>query len=269
MVAQIIAIPEVKILKAKILIKDIMSKKKTTVHKLQSLCGFLNFLGCCVVPGRAFTRRLYAAYSKENTNLKPHHHVRVNNEMRLDLQTWLQFINHPSIFCRPFIDYSESSALILDFYTDAAKKFGLGGYCDGSWFHGLWDPVFVEQNDPSISYLELYAVTAGVLAWIHCFKNKRIVLFCDNKVAVDMINSTTSNCKNCMVLIRILVLQGLIHNVKINARHVRGISNEISDFLSRNEIDKFKTYRKTHQKKMDKYPTSILEVIWPINKVWF
>ena len=82
-IAQMVAIPDEKILKAKILIQDILSKKKVTVHKLQSLCRFLNFLDRCVVPGRAFTRRLYAPLT--NPKLKPHHHLRITTEMRLDI----------------------------------------------------------------------------------------------------------------------------------------------------------------------------------------
>ena len=35
-------------------------KKKVTLHQLQQLCGFLNFLAKAVVPGRTFMRRLYS-----------------------------------------------------------------------------------------------------------------------------------------------------------------------------------------------------------------
>ena len=48
---QIVAVPDDKVTKAKILIDSILAKKKVTVHKLQSLCSFLNFLGRSVVPG--------------------------------------------------------------------------------------------------------------------------------------------------------------------------------------------------------------------------
>ena len=216
-VKQIVAIPQDKIQKGKELIHEIVNKRKVTIHKLQSLCGFLNFLGRSVVPGRAFTRRLYAAYSLGESHLKAHHHVRVSQEVKLDLNMWIQFLNHPAIFSRPFLDFSQIGADVLNFYTDAAKTEGFGGYCDGSWMFGTWDPYFITQANPSISFLELYAVTVAVIAWIHRFKNRRIILFCDNQGAVDMINSNTSSCKRCMVLIRILVLQGLIHNVKINA----------------------------------------------------
>ena len=49
--------------------------RKITVLQLQKICGILNFLGHTIVPGRAFTRRLYSNLA--HVNLKPHHHVRV------------------------------------------------------------------------------------------------------------------------------------------------------------------------------------------------
>ena len=49
--------------------------------------------------------------------------------------------------------------------------------------------IFVDLHDPSIEFLELYAVTVAVVTWIYRFRNRRIVLFCDNQAAVAMINS--------------------------------------------------------------------------------
>ena len=94
-IRQIVAIPDDKVLKGKVLTKEILDKKKVTIHKLQSWCGFLNFLDRSMVPGCAFPWRLYAAYSLENTKLKPHHHIVVNQEVKLDLNIWLTFLNHP------------------------------------------------------------------------------------------------------------------------------------------------------------------------------
>ena len=59
------------------------SKWKITVHQLQKVHGFLNFLGRAIIQGRAFTRRLYLQL--KNYNLMPHHHLRITEEMRLDL----------------------------------------------------------------------------------------------------------------------------------------------------------------------------------------
>ena len=102
-------------------------------------------------------------------------------------------------------------------YSDASRNFhlGFGAYCGSEWSVGQWDYEFCERYQPSIEYLELYAVTVGVLNWLKLFKNMKIVLFCDNEAVVSMINNSSSKCKNCMVLIRIL--EGLVCNTRIFA----------------------------------------------------
>ena len=124
---------------------------------------------------------------------------------------------------------------------DTSRNFalGLGGYCNTDWMSQKWDRSFMESAQPSIEYLELYAVTAGVLAWIHRFSNKRVVIFTDNKSVKYMINHNTSGCKNCMVLIRILVLESMIHNIRIYTKHVRSKLNAIADALSRMQWSHF------------------------------
>ena len=127
---QIVSIPQEKIDKAKELISEALAKgsKKITFHQLQKIWGFLNFLGRAVVPGRAFTRRLYL---KNSHKLKPHHHIKLNMDMRLDFELWLIFLNHPTAYSRPFMDFSKSwNAHKIMFYTDAFKVYGLGGICD-------------------------------------------------------------------------------------------------------------------------------------------
>ena len=58
---QTVSVPVEKIEKALKLISNVLSKtsKKITVHDLQKICSFLNFLGRCMLPGRVFTRHLY------------------------------------------------------------------------------------------------------------------------------------------------------------------------------------------------------------------
>ena len=123
---QVVLIPAEKITRAINMITFILDKtltaktSKITVLQLQRVCGFLNFIGRAIVSGRAFTRRLYARL--ENNNLRPHHHVRVTSEMKLDLRMWLQFLNHPTVFCRSFFDYSSKLyATEIEFYMDASK----------------------------------------------------------------------------------------------------------------------------------------------------
>ena len=267
-VLQIVAIPKEKIEKALTLIGGILEKKskKVTVKNLQKVCGFLNFIGRSMVPGRAFTRRLYAFTRSQKGDLKPHHHVRVNTEMRSDLEMWTVFLRHPTAYYRPFMDFSKVfTAQEIDFYTDASKNriLGFGGVCGKSWISKQWDADFVDNEDPSIEYLELYTVVVAVLLWLKRFANRRIVIFVDNQAVVHMINKTSSSCHNCMVLIRILVLESMIQNVRVFAKYVRSKDNIRADLLSRMRINDF---RKLGD--FDEMPTEVPQQLWPIEKIW-
>ena len=123
-----------------------------------------------------------------------------------------------------------------------------------------------KQLEPSFQYLELYAVAAGVIAWIHRFANKCIVLFSDNEAVVSMLNTTSSNCKQCMILMRKIVLYSLIYNVRVFAKHVSSQNNTIADSLLRFQMNRF--HQLTTEKQMEPNPTPIPEEIWPIEKIW-
>ena len=117
-IRQVACIPHEKVLRAKNLISEIMEHKNVTVYQMQRLCGFLNFLCKCVVPGRAFLMRLYAAIP---VKLKSHHHFRVTREVKADLNLWFDFVSHADIFCRPFMDFTKTwTGRELRMYSDAA-----------------------------------------------------------------------------------------------------------------------------------------------------
>ena len=245
-VNQIIGIPKEKVLHAVTMIESVMSNKnnKVTVLEIQKLCGFLNFLCRCIVPGTAFLTRLYALLpGGRNTTLKQHHHVQLTMETKLDLKIWLLFLNSGSAFYRPFIDFTNSRCAVeLDWYTNAAKnvgKSGAGGHHGTQWFFYRWPQNFLLQKNPSIAFLELFALTVGVLLWLPQHRNARLVLFCDNESVCKMVSKQSSKCKNCMALIRLLVLQQLIYNTRVFAKHVRTELNGRADSISRMKFQHF------------------------------
>ena len=75
------------------------------------------------------------------------------------------------------------NATEIFFYSDASKnaKLGFSAVCERSWMAEVWPEGFIKEYDPSIEYLEIFAVAAAVMTWIHRFRNRRIVLFCDNQ----------------------------------------------------------------------------------------
>ena len=143
---QKIGIPMDKLQKATELIQFVLNKKskKITLQELQHLTGFLNFLCRCVVPGRAFLRRLYSLGTNEN--LLPHHHIRLTAECRMDLTIWKRFLSEPMIFCRPFLDCTPQFAEDIDMYSDASgsPQKGFGAYCI------LWPRMDMHDMGPSL-----------------------------------------------------------------------------------------------------------------------
>ena len=266
-VAQTVSIPCDKVIKGKKLIQEIMCKRKITVKQLQKICGFLNFLCRCVVPGHAFVQRLYSFTTTKNSgNMKAHHHLRINQEMHDDLAMWSVFLEHPTTFTRPFMDFSKYwHADKIDFYSDASGRIGLGAVCQNDWMYGLWPQKFLNQQNPSIQYLELSVLTAAVWYWAHRFCNRCVIIFCDNQSMVGMINTYSSSCQNCMFLIRKLVLHCMTQNVRIFAKYIRSADNKFADFLSRGKL---KEFRELSCGKYAESPMDIPSDIWPVEKIW-
>ena len=280
---KILAIPEEKRLKALQLLSTIGNKRKATVRELQGLASLLNFLNRAIIPGRAFTRRMYAKFSgfistkatvmRTNESiriLKQHHHMSLDAEFRSDCEMWKQFLSGCAHGVhRPFIDLSEVlDAEVLDFYTDAVKGefLGLGAVFGEHWLFARWEPNYIKHFDPSIEYLELLGICMAYFAWCDELRNRRIILFCDNQSVVTMVNNTSSKCKNCMILIRKLTLKCLQNNARVFCHWVKGSLNQRADFLSRQKICQFK--KLVTGAKIDPEPTKLPEELWPASKIW-
>ena len=265
-VKRLICIPVEKVGKARLMIARMIAKKKTTQREVQELCGFLNFLGKCIVPGRAFTRRMYAQAQKVK---KPHHHIPINKEFRMDLTMWMEFIMDQEIFARPFFEFQNDVHFSpIDFFTDASGTRGAGGYCGRQWFMIPWDQEFLREAAPSINYLELYALTVGIFCWLSDWRNRKIVIFCDNQSVIHMVNNTTSRCKNCMYLIRMITLHCLRNNVKLKVKYVPSAQNTFADLLSRLQYSKFRQTAKATGKSFEEYPVEIPSFLENVANLW-
>ena len=256
------------------LVKKFKCKTKATIKELQSLAGHLNFINHAVVPGRAFTHRMYAKFSGSNILdnkgrvLKPHHHVKLDKEFRLDCTMWEYFLEDLNAVTRPFIDMSDvKDAKALNFFSDAsaAKTLGMGAIFGDNWLFAKWEPGFIDTYKPSIGFLELYALCAGILTWSDRITKTRVMVYCDNMSAVQMVNNLSSSCEQCMKLIRILTLDNLKHYRRVFVRHIEGRKNVLSDALSRLQFDKF---FKLAPATVKQYPDDISTVIWPVTKLW-
>ena len=266
-----LCIPEEKRVKALNQVRWIKNKKKATIKEIQCLTGILNFLNRAIVPGRVFTRRMYAKLrttTKDGKSLKQYHHVNLCSEFKKDVGTWELFLENAgaSALCRPFLDWDRFNTYQeIEFFTDASGKIGYGCFFRGKWVFGEWDRDFLSKAEPSIEFLELFALVVGLITWADELANSRIVIFCDNQAVVEMVNNTTSSCRNCMYLLRLMVLSGLRFNTRVAVKYIRSADNILADSLSRLRFDTFWHHAPEYT---ESKPYPVPEELWPIQRYW-
>ena len=173
------------------------------------------------------------------------------------------------VYCRPFLDFSELlTAEKLDWYTDASGAIGIGGICTEKYFQFRWDDRFIRDCNPSIEFLELYAVTVSVLLWLKQFPNKRICIYVDNQSSMNMINNCVSNCRRCMKLVRIIVLECMTWNVRLFALYISSARNKFANALSRFQNQRFWKDAKKDEKLFTVQESVIPDELHPMIKFW-
>ena len=218
-------LPQDKLEAAVNLVRAYRRCRKVTLRELQSVIGTLAFACKVVIMGRPFLRRLI---DLTIGIAKPHFHIRLRQEARLDLAAWALFLEH----------YNGTSLLLNDLWTSSEKLelftdasgFGYAGLLDGQWFQGLWPPSWMAFN---IAIKELFPIVLAIRLWPSVLTDRRLLVLSDNEAVVHIINNQTSKDKQLMSLIRTLTVSLMQNNVIIRAKHVPGKTNVIADALSR------------------------------------
>ena len=149
--------------------------------------------------------------------------MNVDKEFRFDLDVWHMFLtfHRSKAVCRPMVDIERfMTSQELVFYSDASASETLGFGCvlmNRHWIGEMWEPGFIKKTKPSIKYLELFAVCAGIITWERKLSNIRMLIHCDNEAVCTMINNQSSNCARCMFLLCLLMLNCLQFNRRVFA----------------------------------------------------
>lgn len=270
-IRQLILIPDEKVSKAVSAIDRIVRSKKVKVRDVQELTGLLNFLTKAIVPGRTFTRRMYAKFS----GMRQYHHIRVDRELKMDCFMWDEFLSDQSNVARPFVDFSEHlTATNITLTTDASlnQSMGFAGYFHhprvndgrGQWFSQSWPAGFIKKSNCSIEVAELIGSCTAVLLWARHFRNKRVVIWCDNQAVMHMINKATAKCAKCMFLLRIITATCMKFNCRVFCKYISSKNNRFADLLSRNKTDMF---LREAPHTTSRVPLALPQVIWPFPQI--
>lgn len=243
-----VRLPDDKVEKCATGISSLIASKKTTLRELQSLIGLLNFACGVIVPGRAFLRRLIDL----TIGVKmPFHRIRITQEVKSDLQVWLQFLTE---FNGKYLFRTEMflSPSKLHLFTDAAKRAGFAAVFQSRWFCGKWGSWWTEQN---ITLLEFVPIVLALEVWGDLFRNAVVILHTDNEALVSVINKQSSKETLVMKLVRRLVRATLNFNILCLAEHVPGEKNAIADSLSRLQVDRFRALHPHADRDPTPFPT--------------
>lgn len=255
----VVRIPRQKIQEIVEKIRGILAASKTTLKAMQSLIGSLNFCCRAIVPGRPFCRRLINSICGLT---KPHHHLRINKGIKLDLEMWLEFFenfNGISMFHDRFWVSSEDELL----FTDSAAGKGFGIYFKGHWAYAEWPKSWHELGvTADITTLELFPIFVSLHIWGGTLVKKKIRFMCDNMAVVEILNHMTSKSDMVMVILRQITLLCLEHSIVIKARHIQGTKNVLCDALSRLQVDKFRSLAP----QADPDPQLVPNFVWGIFK---
>ena len=170
--------------------------------------------------------------------MKPHWHVHITREVKRDLVMWQHFIADYEGWA-PIIT---PSTLVLHLFTDAATSvhLGWGAWWGLAWTYDSWDPQFMQNNNLSIDFLELYAVLVALQVWTSQFANKWVIVCSDNQPTVAVVNAKTSNSSSMFTLIRYLTLHCMLNNIKLTAQFVPAVHNSAADALSHLQFSRFR-----------------------------
>ena len=168
----------------RILTKMIMKRKATSLD-LQVLAGNLNFLCKAVPAGKPFIQRVYKAFA----GVPQCRHINLKHDILADMRMWKSFLFQCKGW-QPIISNAERSRSAVEVFADVAGKplLGWGAFypAEGFWMYQKWDPVWFQEYQPSIDFLELYALLAGVVTWVPHLSNKTIIFRSDNTPTVHV-----------------------------------------------------------------------------------
>lgn len=101
-----------------------------------------------------------------------------------------------------------------------------------SFFHVQFPSQFLNKSF-HITALEVIVIIICLKLWGNSFRGKKIVVFCDNMAACQIINTGKSKCKILQECLREICFLAALFEFEIRVQHLDSSSNRIADHLSR------------------------------------
>ena len=219
----VLSIPQEKLCKIKNLCDQWQNKTFTTRNQLQKLLGHLIYISRCIKPARLFVNRMLQLLRS----------IPLNNRKDLDLG----FFSDLRWFTTFLDNFNGSVEMHLtglaphyNVYMDACLK-GMGAICINMVYY---TPICTSlQKLCHITQLEVANALIVLRTWGLTFKNKYVIIWCDNKAVVEAFASYRIRYPFLAACIHTIWWYAAVYNIKLEIKHVTGKSNIYADILSR------------------------------------
>ena len=194
----------------------------------------LHFVCRICPPGEVFLHRMIET-SKKARYL--HHHIKLNVEFWDNVRWWLTYL--PTWNGASYLyDADWTSSPDVELFTNASNK-GFGCYFQGQWCQGTFPQQAFKDQQMSINWHELYAVTMALALWGPQLKGKHLLFHCDNALVVNIMAKASTHSKTMMALVCTFTLLSMQHNIHVHIQHIARVSNDIAEALSHFEMVRF------------------------------
>ncbi|CAG2220944.1 unnamed protein product [Mytilus edulis] len=203
-----------------------VGKEFASKREIQSLVGKLNFVGCCVRPGRVFISRIlnWLRYIYQDVKKSE-----VPELVKKDIKWWKKFLPlYNGVSMMLIEEWSKPDEI---FSSDACMT-GCGGMFKEHFFHVEFPDAIVNEQ-LHINALEMLTVVVCLKLWGTKLRGKRIIIKCDNQVTVTVINTGKSRNQFLQSCLREICFVAAINEFELRAVHIAGVDNRLADMLSR------------------------------------
>lgn len=156
-VSRTLRLPEEKLCRLQVNIREWQEKRACTKRDLLSIIGLLQHACCVVRPGRSFLRRMISLSTRAK---KLHHKIRLNVGFRSDLCWWATFLTHWNGVGMVQDPGGHEEVIVT---SDASGSWGCGAFVSsGEWFQFQWPEPWSAVN---ITSKELLPIVMGTALW--------------------------------------------------------------------------------------------------------
>ena len=197
--------------------------KKYTKKQLERLLGKMQFVSNCVRPARVFVFQL------RNTLRQIKDTAVATKDMQLDVEWWKNFLpKYNGVSIMWMAQKVKADCVIA---SDSCLT-GMGAHCGTQYIASKFPEIFLDQTRFKIHHLEMIAVLVTLRKWKHKLTGIRFVMWCDNQIVVEVVNSGYTRDVVLQTILRELVMLAAIWKFEVILQYITSRDNRISDVLS-------------------------------------